>query len=92
MICNTRKKNTYSLGMGISTVFKIFSYFNFPGGGVDPNGHNLHKHWMLLNTKIKNINCLGVVISTIFDIFSYFPFLGSGVDPGVMTYIPVDAP
>jgi hypothetical protein len=36
MICNTRSKNTYSLGVGISTVFKIFSYFNFLGKGLIP--------------------------------------------------------
>jgi hypothetical protein len=42
MLLNTRKKNIYGLGVGISTVFKIFSNFNFLGGGVDPRGHDLH--------------------------------------------------
>jgi hypothetical protein len=28
--------------MGISTVFKIFSYFHFVVGGVDPRGHELN--------------------------------------------------
>jgi hypothetical protein len=41
MLLNIRNKNVYSLGVGISMVFKIVSYFNFPGGwgltmGVDP--------------------------------------------------------
>jgi hypothetical protein len=26
----------------VSTVFKIFSYFPFLGGGVDPRDHDLH--------------------------------------------------
>jgi hypothetical protein len=32
MLLDIRNKNVYSLGVGISTVFKIFSYFNFLGG------------------------------------------------------------
>jgi hypothetical protein len=39
MLLNTRNKNIYGLGVGISTVFKIFSNFPFLGGGVDPRGH-----------------------------------------------------
>jgi hypothetical protein len=81
MLRNIRNKNTYSLGMGISTVLKKISYFNFLGGGVDPMGHDVYKHWILLNTRNKNINGLGVGISTIFEIFSYFSFLGGGVHP-----------
>jgi hypothetical protein len=42
MLHNTRNKNIYGLRVGISTVSKIFSYFNFLGGGVDPRGHELH--------------------------------------------------
>jgi hypothetical protein len=42
MLLNTRNKNIYGLGVGISTVFKIFSNFPFLGGGVDPRGHDLH--------------------------------------------------
>jgi hypothetical protein len=42
MLHNTRNKNIYGLGVGISIVFKIFSYFNFLGGEVDPPGHDLH--------------------------------------------------
>jgi hypothetical protein len=37
MLLDIRNKNVYSLGVGISMVFKILSYFNFLGGiGVDP--------------------------------------------------------
>jgi hypothetical protein len=39
MPLNTRNKNIYDLGIGISTVFEIFSNFPFLGGGVDPRGH-----------------------------------------------------
>jgi hypothetical protein len=42
MLLNTMNKNTYGLEVGISTVFKIFSYFHFLGGGVDPRGLDLH--------------------------------------------------
>jgi hypothetical protein len=80
MICNKRNKNPYSLGVGISTVFKIVSYFDSLGW-VDPRGHDLHNHWMILNTKNKNIYGLWVRISIIFEMFSYFPFLVGGVDP-----------
>jgi hypothetical protein len=34
LLLDTRNKNIYSLGVGISTVFKIFSYFNFLGVGL----------------------------------------------------------
>jgi hypothetical protein len=36
MLLDIRNKNVYSLGVGISTVFKIFSYFNFLGVGLIP--------------------------------------------------------
>jgi hypothetical protein len=42
MFLDTRNKNMYGLGVGISTVSKIFSYFQFLGGGVDPRSHDLH--------------------------------------------------
>jgi hypothetical protein len=42
MPLNTRNKNIYGLGVGISTVFEIFSNFPFLGGGVDPWGPDLH--------------------------------------------------
>jgi hypothetical protein len=36
MLLDIRNKNIYSFGVGISKVFKIFSYLNFLGGrGVD---------------------------------------------------------
>jgi hypothetical protein len=38
MLLDIRNKNVYSLGLRISMVFKIFSYFNFLGEwGVDPS-------------------------------------------------------
>ena len=36
MLLNARNKNIYGLGVGISTVFKIFSYFPFKGAGLTP--------------------------------------------------------
>jgi hypothetical protein len=60
--------------------FQDIQLFQFPGGGVDPRGHDLHKNWMLLNTRNKNIHGLGVGISTIFEIFRNLPFLGGGFD------------
>jgi hypothetical protein len=37
MLLNIRNKNVYSLGVGISMVFNIVSYFNFLGGwGLTP--------------------------------------------------------
>jgi hypothetical protein len=81
--------------VGISTVFKIFSYFNFLRVGVlkifsyfnflsvglIPGVMTYRNHWMLLNTRKKKICGLGVEISTIFEIFSNFLFLGGGVEP-----------
>jgi hypothetical protein len=34
---NIRNMNIYSLGVGISIVFEIFSQFPISGGGVDPS-------------------------------------------------------
>jgi hypothetical protein len=34
MILDTRNKNTYGLGVGISTVFEIFGHFLFQGDGT----------------------------------------------------------
>jgi hypothetical protein len=45
MLLNIRNKNIYSLGVGISMASKIFSYFPFLGGGVDPRGHDLRTIW-----------------------------------------------
>jgi hypothetical protein len=42
MPLNTRNKNVYGLGVGISMIFKIFSNFPFLEGGVDPKGHDVH--------------------------------------------------
>jgi hypothetical protein len=42
MFLDTRNKNIYGLGVGISMVSKIFSYFPFLGDGVDPRSHDLH--------------------------------------------------
>jgi hypothetical protein len=40
MFLDTRNKNKTGLGIGISTVFEIFSQFPISGvGGVDPRGH-----------------------------------------------------
>ena len=39
MFLDTRNKNMYGLGVGISRDFKIFSNFQFLGGWLDPRGH-----------------------------------------------------
>jgi hypothetical protein len=49
---NTRNKNIYGLGVGISTVFKIFSNFPFLGGGVDPGAISNVFHIMLVALSI----------------------------------------
>jgi hypothetical protein len=36
---DTRNKNIYGSGMGISIVIEIFSNFPFLVGGVNPRGH-----------------------------------------------------
>jgi hypothetical protein len=42
MSLKTMNKNIYGLGVGISTVFEIFSYSPFHWDGVDPRGHDLY--------------------------------------------------
>jgi hypothetical protein len=44
MFFDTRNKNMYGLGVGITTVFKIAEHFLFKGGGagITPYGHDLH--------------------------------------------------
>jgi hypothetical protein len=41
MFLDTRNKNIYGLGVGISIIFEIFSNFLLKGwvGGYDPRGH-----------------------------------------------------
>jgi hypothetical protein len=36
MFLDTRNKNMYGLGVGISTVFEIAEHFLFKGGGAEP--------------------------------------------------------
>jgi hypothetical protein len=36
MLLDTKNKNKYGLGVGISTVFEIFSHFLFLGVGLTP--------------------------------------------------------
>jgi hypothetical protein len=42
MLLDTRNKNIYGLGLGISTVFKIFGDFLLRGDGITPYGRDLH--------------------------------------------------
>jgi hypothetical protein len=42
MQLDTRNKNTYGLGMGISMVFEILGHFLFRGDGTTMYGHDLH--------------------------------------------------
>jgi hypothetical protein len=44
MFLDTRNKNMYGLGVGISTVFEIAEHFLFNGGrgGTTPYVHDLH--------------------------------------------------
>jgi hypothetical protein len=53
MSLDTKNKNKYGFGVGISTVFEIFGHFLFNrGGGTTPCGHDLHT---ILGTRNKNI-------------------------------------
>jgi hypothetical protein len=90
MLLDTRNKNIYSLGVGISTVFEIFWHFLFRGGWDHPyTPSDVHTQ----TKNIKNMYYLGVVISTIFDILGHFLFRGWVGSPRmVMTYIPSNAP
>jgi hypothetical protein len=76
MFLDTRNKNMYGLGVGISTDFKIFSNFPFQGVGLTPGVISL-----ACNTRNENIYGLGVGISIDFKIFSQFPISGGGVNP-----------
>lgn len=57
---DSRKKNIYGLGAGISTVFKIFRHFPFEGGGGSEHPHS-HPGFMTympfepFDTRNKNI-------------------------------------
>jgi hypothetical protein len=42
MFLDTRNKNRYGFGVGISTVFEIVGHFLFQGGWDHPYGHDLH--------------------------------------------------
>jgi hypothetical protein len=41
MVLETRNKNMYGLGVGISTVFENFGHFLFNGDGTTPYDHDL---------------------------------------------------
>jgi hypothetical protein len=79
---DTKIKDMYDSGVGISTVFEMLRHFLFKGDKTIPYGHNLHiYHQMFLDTRNKNIFSLGVVMLIVFEIFNNFSCLGGGVDP-----------
>jgi hypothetical protein len=74
---DTRIKDIYGLGVGISTVFKLFGHFLFKGGQ-----DYLHTtECSLTHAWNKNMYGLGVRISIIFRDIQLFPISGVGVDP-----------
>jgi hypothetical protein len=81
MLLDTRNKNTYGLGVGISMVFDIFRHFLYQR--MEPP-RNVMTYYipsdMFLKTKNKNKYGLGVGISTVFEIFGHF-LLGSWDHP-----------
>jgi hypothetical protein len=62
------------LGVGISTVFKIFGHFLFQEDGTTTYCHKLLYHQMFLDTRNNNMYGLGVGISTVFEILGHFLF------------------
>jgi hypothetical protein len=77
MFLDTRNKNMYRLGVGISMIFKILGHFLFKGDGSIPYGHDLYickniYHPKFLDTRNKNIYGLGVGISAVFKILRQF--------------------
>jgi hypothetical protein len=93
MLLDTRNKNIYDLGVGISTVFKIFGHYLYQRGQDHSVWSRPTYHKMLLDTRNKNIYGLGVGISMIFEILGH-SLLKGGMIPlcTVMTYISSDAP
>lgn len=50
MLLDTKNKNFCGLGVGISTVFKMFGHFLFEGDQDHPRAHGLHVHIICLLT------------------------------------------
>lgn len=71
MSLDTKNKNIHGSGVGISTVFMIFEYFLFLGGGDHSRGSCPTYYMMNLDTSNKNIT---VEVSTVFKMFSNFLF------------------
>jgi hypothetical protein len=75
MSLETRIKDMYGFGVGISTVFEISGHFLFKGDRTTPYG--LH-HQMLFYKRNKHIHVysLGVGMLIVFEKFSNFLFCG----------------
>lgn len=75
-----RNKNIYDLGLGISTVFKIFGHSLFHRTQDFPVGSYMKPtrtyHVMPLHTRNKNKYGYRVLTATVFKIFGHFLFLG----------------
>jgi hypothetical protein len=88
MLLDTRNKNMYGLGMGISTVFKTFGHFLYQG----KQDHSVWS-WPTVTyipsdaTWHKNIYGLGVGISMNFEILGHF-LLKGGWDHQVRSWLP----
>jgi hypothetical protein len=83
MPLETTNKNIYGLGVGISTVFEIFSNFPFLGGGVNSMGHDLHTIECTLAQGTRIYTCTwfrGGDLNSFQDIQQY-PIPGGGDEP-----------
>jgi hypothetical protein len=70
LLLDTRNKNIYGLGVGISVVFEILQNFLFKGGWDYNIPSLLAYHQILFDTRNKNIYWVG--FSTVFKIFYHF--------------------
>jgi hypothetical protein len=79
MILDTKNKNMYGLGKGISTVFEM--HFLSQGYRNTPYGHDLQNIKLSPDTRIKDTYGLGVRISTVCEILRHSLFKGGQDNP-----------
>jgi hypothetical protein len=71
LLLDTRNKNIYGLGMGISTVFEIFGHFLYQGDRINQVGYD-YTIRCYLTQETRNYG-LGVGISRVFGEKSALP-------------------
>jgi hypothetical protein len=81
MFLDTRNKNMYGLGVGISTVFEIAEYFLVKGKAEPPHMVMTYIPSDVPWHEEQKYNSLGVGISTAFEISHHFLFKGDGTTP-----------